>query len=228
MNKAIKDLLASKKFLIAVLTVVANIVARFGFHLDIEQAVALTSPLVAAILGQGIADIGAPAAKQLARDGVLEQVPPAIRAGSTLSTSLLILLALAVFLGGCGAAQRDRVKGIVVDCTVDNVDTLTDQFGPLVKQAILQATGGDGRVDTDALLLAARNFGRDTGACVLASVVAGYLASPPAIASSNAGGHDRPQSAPIELDIESLRASFERVRTELFGGAQYKLASGTL
>jgi hypothetical protein len=61
--KDLKTLLTSKKFLTAVLTVLLMVLAEFGFNLDIETALAIVSPLLAYILGQGIADNGKERAK---------------------------------------------------------------------------------------------------------------------------------------------------------------------
>lgn len=58
MLQAIKALLASKKFLMAIISMVAWAAGRFGFQLDVDEITILISPLVAAIVGQGIADAG--------------------------------------------------------------------------------------------------------------------------------------------------------------------------
>ena len=58
-----KDLLTSKKFLTAVLTVLLMILGKFGLEIDIEVALAIVLPLLAYILGQGIADNGKEKAK---------------------------------------------------------------------------------------------------------------------------------------------------------------------
>ena len=63
MIEALKALLSSKKFLMAVLGVIAMAVGKLGFELDAEAAFLVVSPLLAAILGQGIADQGKSAAQ---------------------------------------------------------------------------------------------------------------------------------------------------------------------
>lgn len=59
--KTIRDLLASKKFLVAAISVVAHVAGRAGFELDQEAMLTILSPLYAYIVGQGIADHGKPA-----------------------------------------------------------------------------------------------------------------------------------------------------------------------
>lgn len=60
--KVIKELLASKKFVMAVLAVAAYLGSKLGFGFGAEEAFAVISPLLAAILGQGAADWGKSAA----------------------------------------------------------------------------------------------------------------------------------------------------------------------
>lgn len=62
MMTAIKGLLASKKFVMAVLSVAAYLGAKIGLGFSAEEAFAVISPLLAAILGQGAADWGKSAA----------------------------------------------------------------------------------------------------------------------------------------------------------------------
>lgn len=59
-----KDLLTSKKFQAAVIAVLAQIAAKFGLELDEASALMLISPLIAYIVGQGVADLGKSAAKE--------------------------------------------------------------------------------------------------------------------------------------------------------------------
>ena len=59
-----KDLLASKKFRVAALTVVGMIAAKLGVpEATVTELTVLISPLIAYIVGQGIADIGKEKAK---------------------------------------------------------------------------------------------------------------------------------------------------------------------
>jgi len=63
MRDVVIRLLSSTKFIMAVLGMIAYIGARLGFEFSPEEAMLWIGPLIAAILGQGIADIGKPAAQ---------------------------------------------------------------------------------------------------------------------------------------------------------------------
>lgn len=63
MLAALLPLLSSKKFQMALLAMLAHVLARYGLHMDPAQALEFISPLLAAILGQGIADHGKAAAE---------------------------------------------------------------------------------------------------------------------------------------------------------------------
>lgn len=56
----IKGLLGSKKFIAAIIAVAAQVALQLGWELDTEQALGIVSPLLAYILGQGIADTKKP------------------------------------------------------------------------------------------------------------------------------------------------------------------------
>ena len=58
MLKALLEMLASKKALSALAGVIAAFALRYGLELDTEAVMAVISPIVAYILGQGWADIG--------------------------------------------------------------------------------------------------------------------------------------------------------------------------
>lgn len=58
MTQAIRDLLSSKKFLAALVAILVQLGARYGLELDQDQIMGLISPLLAFIVGQGIADFG--------------------------------------------------------------------------------------------------------------------------------------------------------------------------
>lgn len=59
MWEAVKGLLASRKALAAIAGTVVGLVAKLGVDLDTESLVAVLAPIMAYILGQGIADAGA-------------------------------------------------------------------------------------------------------------------------------------------------------------------------
>ena len=63
--KTIRDLLASKKFLVAAISVIAHVAGRYGFDVDQEAMLTILSPLYAYIVGQGIADSSKPKQAEL-------------------------------------------------------------------------------------------------------------------------------------------------------------------
>ena len=58
MIKAIKTMFGSKKFLASLCGVVVAVAAEAGLNISTEALVAVMSPIVAYILGQGVADHG--------------------------------------------------------------------------------------------------------------------------------------------------------------------------
>ena len=63
MKTALADLLGSKKFLTAIAGAISAGLLRLGFEVPTEDVMAIVLPLVAVILGQGIADHGKERAK---------------------------------------------------------------------------------------------------------------------------------------------------------------------
>lgn len=63
---AIKGILGSKKAIAAIAGVVVSLVAKVGIDLETDAIVAILAPIMAYIVGQGVADIGKEAAKQSA------------------------------------------------------------------------------------------------------------------------------------------------------------------
>ena len=59
--RVIRDLLGSKKFVTALVATAAVVALRFGVEIDVDECVGVVSPLLAYILGQGLADIKRPA-----------------------------------------------------------------------------------------------------------------------------------------------------------------------
>lgn len=68
MWQTVKDLLKSKKALVALIACVVWCAGRFGLDLDKEALLGAVTPLWAFVLGQGIADAGKEAAKLKADD----------------------------------------------------------------------------------------------------------------------------------------------------------------
>lgn len=65
MKKALMELLASKKFLVALLSVVVFGLGKAGLSLTVEQLLPVLAPLWGYIFGQGLADLGKEKAKVL-------------------------------------------------------------------------------------------------------------------------------------------------------------------
>lgn len=67
--KAIRELFASKKFLATLIACITWLVGKVGLHATDEQIGPVVALLATFVLGQGVADIGKPAAeKQIAAD----------------------------------------------------------------------------------------------------------------------------------------------------------------
>jgi hypothetical protein len=62
MNESLKGLLTSKKFIAAIVAVIVAIGARYGLQLDPPTVGVIVSPIIAYIVGQGMADRGKEAA----------------------------------------------------------------------------------------------------------------------------------------------------------------------
>lgn len=58
MLQTMKDMLASKKFLAALIAAIVWVAGRFGAELNSEELVPVVAPIWTYILGQGVADIG--------------------------------------------------------------------------------------------------------------------------------------------------------------------------
>ncbi len=78
MTDALREMLSSKKFLAAIAAIILQIAARYGLQLDQEQVTLLITPILAYILGQGIADSKKPSVVNAA--AVVERQPPPLPA----------------------------------------------------------------------------------------------------------------------------------------------------
>lgn len=63
MLDTIKEMLLSKKFIVAVSGTIVALVAKIGLNLPVEDVATVLSPIIAYIIGQGWADSGKEAAK---------------------------------------------------------------------------------------------------------------------------------------------------------------------
>lgn len=68
MSLFLRDLLTSKKAIAAIAGVIVAAVGRIGLDLDTEVVTQIIAPLIAYIVGQGIADAGKEAVKFESRD----------------------------------------------------------------------------------------------------------------------------------------------------------------
>lgn len=64
---AVKGMLASKKFVAGIAGVIVGFAAKIGWDLETDAVVALLSPLMVAITGQAVADVGKEKAKIAAK-----------------------------------------------------------------------------------------------------------------------------------------------------------------
>lgn len=67
MSPATRELLESKKFRTALIAMIVAALGRLGLQVDEQTILTIISPMMAFIIGQGIADHGATAAKTVAR-----------------------------------------------------------------------------------------------------------------------------------------------------------------
>ena len=193
MFEFIKPLLASKKFQTAILTLVANLLLRFGIDLDVGEALAITSPLIAYILGQSAVDVK--------------------KAGPTIPGAVLVLLAAAslsgaaVSLAGCGAAQR--VGGGLIDCLAPHTAKLAGELTGVVADTIRHATDNTGRVNWSAVKEVVQRFKSDAPRCAFRIAVDEALRL-----RKSLGGV---LSAGLEYDPADLRAGYAEINAEVFG-----------
>ena len=63
----LKTLLTSKKFVAAIIGVAVGLIAKLGIELQTQDVVAVISPILAYILGQGVADHGKSRAQEIVK-----------------------------------------------------------------------------------------------------------------------------------------------------------------
>ena len=59
----LKDMLGSKKAVAMIAGLIVSVAGKYGLELPIEELTALLSPILAYIVGQGLADVGKERAK---------------------------------------------------------------------------------------------------------------------------------------------------------------------
>lgn len=134
----------------------------------------------------------------------------------------IIVVFLLSLVSACSwfKSEGGALKDSVIDCTTSNITTLTKQFGPTVDALVLTSLDpSTGKMDWNPLKSAAKNFGADTGMCVLANAVSKLFA--PASA-------DEPQSSPLLVDKQSVLEGFNELRSSNANGKQFKLTTGVL
>jgi hypothetical protein len=199
MLAALKPLLTSKKFQMALITTIANLLLYFGIELDVEIAMALTSPLIAAIFGQTAVDVK--------KAGLAGLVLLVVACGSTTGQRL--------------KAGAGRVAGDFIDCTTPAAVTTIGELGPAFANVIRNATSDDGKVDGAPVKQALGALKSPAMQCAAAAVFAEML-------RPREPDPDAPQSSPLEVDPAELGAVFELLRTEHYDGARYQLEGGVL
>lgn len=131
--------------------------------------------------------------------------------------ALVLFFALAASQAACGATSKaagTTVLGDVVDCTAADRVKWEAQLAPGIEQAILRATGGDGKIDLPSLSEIGRALEAD-GWCVLERAVAQLLSA----------GAPKTASAAAPLDAADLRAKVASLRVQKFGGTQFKIGT---
>jgi hypothetical protein len=197
----IKGLLASKKFIAALIAFIAQIALQLGWEVDEVVATTIISPLIGYVLGQSAVDV----TKARAAASVIP---------------LLLLVGLASSHGCAGVERAGRVAAGVIDCMTPTAKDAIGQFGPAVAELLRNATDSRGVVDWQPMRVVGRSLTTPAARCVLASVVAEAL-------RPKAPRADAPQSSPLQWDPASLSAGFDSTRSD-WGGATFALELGTL
>lgn len=131
MPKVLKDLLLSKKFVVALLACVAAVAARYGWEVDTQTIIAVVSPFLVYIGAQGWADNGKERARieqstaMMVHDRmVVRTAGPAVQKNSE-SGSVKILVMLVIMFIGITAAMSAcmRAKQVTLragQCVLDS------------------------------------------------------------------------------------------------------------
>lgn len=145
------------------------------------------------------------------------------------SLLVLALIATSCRLGVGGGTGS--VAGDVVDCTVGVARQHSDEYGSLVEAVLRAATDAEGAVDWATVRAAVGGFGKETGGCVLATVVARLIALGGEDAR-NSLSSSAPSPAPPRSSRESARLilldGFNEIRSSVLGSARFRTSSGEL
>lgn len=169
-----KDILESKKFWYASLSVAAMIAMHWGLNIDVDKALATVSPLMVLIGAQGWADNGKEAEKmrQESLNAPPETViPPGAQKGAVRLTLMIALMAAGpAYVVACHTGAGPGPVGTFIDCTKQNIgQELKDEGMSLLgKVAIVVESGGDGWQNVLEQLM--RDVGTDAVACAVEAV----------------------------------------------------------
>lgn len=159
-------LLSSKKAVTAIIGMICTIAMKLGFSVDNETVALVLTPLIALIIGQGVADHGKPAAEAKIK-----------------ATSVLLLLVL--MLTGCSffKSEAKHAGSVTIDCTTGELAKL-EALTPVILPQIID--------DADWSIVASQleGAGVRVGGCVLANLIDRYvstirMATPDGMSSAN-------------------------------------------
>lgn len=137
------------------------------------------------------------------------------RIGSVLAVCIVLAALVQV---GCGAISKEaasEARAQVVDCTVAAAASTIDEFTPTVAQIVAKARDGQGRIDWAYIKETFRTFGKTSGACVVANLIANAMSG-------------LRQLTPVQFDSMEAWAMFNELRREVWDGALYKVEAGML
>lgn len=188
------EILKSKKFLTGLAASLINAVL-VALGVPVEVALAVTSPLSASLLAQGVVDV--------------RKAGPTAGAAAALVIAAGLLGAAGVGLSGCATVRR--ASSSFVDCMAPNTRALAGELQGVVADVIRGATDTSGRVDWSSVKASVRSFRSDAPLCAFQTAVREMLLAGRR-ASSGA-----PQSAGLEYSEDDLRAGYAEVNAEVFG-----------
>lgn len=132
-----------------------------------------------------------------------------------------IALLLACITPACGAGPGAREAGkAIASCTAGEARGVVDQIAPLADAAITRATGAGGHVDASAIKAA--------GASLLSASLRCAFATAILYAVTRTARPGAPASEASEPDPAQLRAAFEALRVESYGGVTFETPAGRL
>ncbi len=150
--------------------------------------------------------------------------PLLARSGAkVLPVALLVLLAVGL-LPACTEQQAKdttvRIGKSAIDCLAPSVKPLAAELLPTFRDVLENAITGDGKLDEAPIRATAESLKSDATRCAFSIAMSELLRGAAKLAGA-------PMSAPLEVDKDAARATFEAVRAG-WGGATFKLESGEL